>query len=564
VSNYSPEKKAYYQANSENVEARGYCQQGNGADAATDAQRKKQRREWYNNKAACEAAGHQWSTMSWKTGADPNGVFKTWNNGPGTQTPNVDVVRAQFSRTNHLGNVGPGINDQFVSKDDNFPEGANPSRYYWTIPDMGANGADACVLRIRYNISTSDYDAWKNGDHPSSMNNNIKFDGGPGMNSTYNGKEKSPVTQDPYTYFGATNSKDFLSMAVNTNQYGRTFQDRSHVFRIKRRPNNVANNANIVNLNVEGKRGNIVQTYPAVEYHFVPDDVKMNKNDYLHVQWTGSDYNPRRGCNNGEGGPPDPPTSVEAAKKNSRADRSNIVMMAMGSDNVPSFFEHNKKRDGAAGTIYDASTSMFSSAAEARKFAFLDQPVGQCLTQEELNAIKNKNQRENHPNNCAKLNAQKTPYFAGGMVQLTKGGKFSYFSSRNNNFSNRDQTGHVCVVGDGNNCAKNADNMVTEKAGWHNSVGVPIGPPEAEENPTEGETAALQERENDSIGDGDEKSCDAIDYDSMGGINFAGAAAIGIGCVVIGVVGTVLAVMGQKKLGYQPESQWMSKAGDTA
>ena len=81
--------------------------------------------------------------MSWKTGADPNGVFKTWNNGPGTQTPNVDVVRAQFSRTNHLGNVGPGINDQFVSKDDNFPEGANPSRYYWTIPDMGPNGADA-------------------------------------------------------------------------------------------------------------------------------------------------------------------------------------------------------------------------------------------------------------------------------------------------------------------------------------------------------------------------------------------------------------------------------------
>ena len=88
------------------------------------------------------------------------------------------------------------------------------------------------------------------------------------MNSTFNGKQKSPVTQDPYTYFGQQGSKDFLSMAVNTNQYGRTFQDRSHVFSIKRRPNNVPNSATIINLNVEGKRGNIVQTYPAVEYHF--------------------------------------------------------------------------------------------------------------------------------------------------------------------------------------------------------------------------------------------------------------------------------------------------------
>ena len=81
--------------------------------------------------------------MSWKTGNDAAGVFKSWANGPGTQTPNVDVVRAQFSRTNHLGHVAATPNDAAVSKDDNFPEGANPSRYYWTVPDMGANGMQA-------------------------------------------------------------------------------------------------------------------------------------------------------------------------------------------------------------------------------------------------------------------------------------------------------------------------------------------------------------------------------------------------------------------------------------
>merc|ERR1711918_249277 len=51
------------------------------------------------------------------------------------------------------------------------------------------------------------------------------------------------------------------------------------------------------------------------------------------------------------------------------------------------------------------------------------------------------------------------PYFDGGLVQvclaggavaekmgqMRKAGKFTYFSSRNNNFSNRNQAGFICV-----------------------------------------------------------------------------------------------------------------------
>jgi plastocyanin len=277
---------------------------------------------------------------------------------------------------------------------------------------FGSGNFVKCVLRLRYNISTDDYNPWS-------------------INSTANNDPQrgivSPVQENPYVDVGA--DLQGLRLAINTAQFGRTFQDRSHVFYIRPRPaTGVAATARIVNLGVRGKRGNIVQTYPAVEYDFAPNRLHIAPTDLVHVQWTGSNtHNNGNPAGDGQAG--------DAGEGKGGTDRHNMVQMLSLDDNYPLPLDKfpDNMWSASRSECYDgngvAVSSLDCAVIMATSGYYRTAAAAQAAT-----------------TNFDPLLNDAPPSLIGGMLLKFNAGTYHYMCTRNNNFSNRSQKGTLIVA----------------------------------------------------------------------------------------------------------------------
>merc|ERR1719491_990113 len=335
---------------------------------------------------------------------------------------------APWTRANSLGNGDDGrptmFNWTFPSLD------AQNIGKYTKIETLGTQKLAKCILRIRYNISTDDYDVANTN---ASHNKNLNAQPDPIV---------SPVTQNPTVDIGL-NSLQGLRLAINTNQFGRTFQDRSHTWYLMSRGNADFENAEIQSAIVQGKRGNIVQTFPSVEYDFVPNADTFPVGQLIHMQWTGSNtHNNGNPAGDGQAG--------DAGEGRGGSDRSNLIQLMDKNSTFPAPYDKAVVTDFfAASDVYQTYTGAAVASGTALDSA--DLPNAQTLSgrDAQLYMVSGgfwNNEAEVNQNNNAEyqLNVllNNAPASMRGMTVCPKTGSqgtYEFTCTRNNNFSNRDQ-----------------------------------------------------------------------------------------------------------------------------
>lgn len=416
-----PQRCAAYQAESENVKSRWYCDVPYTMKTATN-------KPIPITQAECEL-------VDYYDEAANSTVLGVWKESPAF---GVDAPKCEHnwpSRDNHLGNV----------------KGGHTSTWMWDVPADFIH--EQCAMRLRYNISTGDIPhfvpdepaslsaaaltASANGD-PTQGTNGRTGPSKADVSSAYGLETEEEVYSREYVLennpqvdiwgsmitakenAGADDEKPKirLQLAINTAQYGRTFQDRTHKFAIRSRPA-ALNGVKIQNLQVRGKRGNVVQTYPGTEYDFSPSRLECKNGDYVHFQWTGSNTNPNNNAGQGKQG----------------TDRHNAIMLRnrnyeeVGQSDNPLYSETWGQYGNSYPANIDDDTTAFLgfNNIDMQHLAVLDTPGGQFGGE------------------MSELDDAGT-YFDLGPRKCTQNGVFHYMCTRNNNFSNRSQKARVFVA----------------------------------------------------------------------------------------------------------------------
>jgi hypothetical protein len=309
-----------------------------------------------------------------------------------------DCAQAPWSRSNYLG----------------LDSEAEPLSYDWILPSFPSGKIKRCVARLRYNISTFDYNLYN-------------------IDANSNGAV-SPVKNNPVV---TVDQGIQLQINLNTDQTGRTFQDRTHIFKILPRPPGVSDTENIYNWNMLGKRGNIVQTFPAVEYDFTPRNLQISRNDLIHIQWTGSNTHNNQGNSDGQAG--------DDGEGTGGTDRSNLVEIRTRDENYPypyeqtTFWKNVKVRwspmEKPVERIQQDDLALyFASAGYYRCIS-----AANCAGADASFTVDTKGTKLDNLLNLAPAS------FDGALLQVNPG-TYHMTCTRNNNFSNRAQKGTLIVT----------------------------------------------------------------------------------------------------------------------
>merc|ERR1719499_2979678 len=357
-------------------------------------------------------------------------------------------IPATWSQANSLGNVM------------NTEKGGLPNSIPWKMPSVEEMAKTGCYVyktqitdngvtrdqeyvrfqtRLRYNMTTMDYAPY------------ATF---AGCNQDNKAKQQSPVQQNPTVDVGV--HMQGLRLALNTAQTGRTFQDRSAIMRLIRTPNGAnsnlaaklgaagaANRKKVQNVNVQGKRGNIVQTFPAVEYDFWPKIARVKVGECIAFSWTGSNtHNNGKPAGDGQAG--------DAGEGRGGSDRSNLIQLMDKNSTFPIPLD-KLSDDTPAGQKITTTKDFFAISDVFRTYSGEAMKSSGALKDKDAQAyllsggFYNSMQdigKTNNQNGQGELNVllNNTPASMKGITACPKEtGTFEFTCTRNNNFSNRDQ-----------------------------------------------------------------------------------------------------------------------------
>ena len=190
-------------------------------------------------------------------------------------------------------------------------------------------------------------------------------------------------------------------------------------------------------MNVKGKRGNIVQTYPAVEYDFIPDDLSIRANDVLHIQWAGSNSNNPNDAGQGKAGTDrsnfvlldelNKNYPMSSQEKSSFSSDINFIGYVNGNENSNTASNYFVKLGSSSDVkadlaLYLATSGHYQCVANSTCISFFDSKLDSDLNDAPAS-------------------------MPGAVIRFNKASStYTYFSSRNNAFSNRRQVGSIKVV----------------------------------------------------------------------------------------------------------------------